>query len=43
MAYFAWFSEMELADSNPERFAAFMRSETAKWGKVIRETGMKAD
>ena len=36
-------TDMELADSNPERFGAFMRSETTKWGKVVRESGMIAD
>jgi len=36
-------TDMELADSNPERFGAFMRSETTKWGKVVRESGMQPD
>lgn len=29
--------------STPKEFAAFMRSETAKYGKLIKETGMKAE
>jgi tripartite-type tricarboxylate transporter receptor subunit TctC len=28
--------------STPEEFAAFLREETEKWGKVIRATGVKA-
>jgi tripartite-type tricarboxylate transporter receptor subunit TctC len=27
----------------PEQFAAFVASETAKWGKLIREVGIRAD
>jgi tripartite-type tricarboxylate transporter receptor subunit TctC len=27
----------------PEQFAAFIRSESAKWGKVVRESGATAD
>lgn len=33
----------EPVGSTPEAFADFMRSETAKWGKVVRVSGMKAD
>ena len=29
--------------STPSEFAAFMRAETAKYGKLIKETGMKAE
>jgi len=29
--------------STPEEFAAYMRSETAKWAKVVRASGAKAD
>lgn len=29
--------------STPKEFAAFMRAETAKYGKLIKDTGMKAD
>lgn len=29
--------------STPTEFAAFMRAETAKYGKLIKETGMKAE
>ena len=27
----------------PEKHAAFVKSETEKWGKVIREAGVKAE
>lgn len=33
----------EAAPSNPEQFGKFIRSEYAKWGKVIREAGIKAN
>ena len=29
--------------STPEEFAAYMKSENVKWGKVIREAGIRAD
>jgi tripartite-type tricarboxylate transporter receptor subunit TctC len=29
--------------STPEEFAAYMKSENAKWGKVIREAGVRTD
>lgn len=32
---------IEPATSTPEELAAFMRSETAKWGQVIRDIGLK--
>jgi len=28
--------------STPEEFGAFLKSEIAKWGKVIKEAGIKA-
>ena len=31
------------AGSSPEEFDAFIASETTKWGKVIRDAGVKAD
>jgi tripartite-type tricarboxylate transporter receptor subunit TctC len=31
------------AGSTPEEFDAFITSETAKWGKVIRTAGVKAE
>ncbi len=34
---------MEPRTSNPEQFAAFIRSETVKWAKVVRDSGAKAD
>ena len=33
----------ELIGDSPEDFAAFIQSETAKWGKVVRVAGVKAD
>ena len=33
----------ELLSSTPEEFGAYIKSETAKWGKVIKESGAKAD
>lgn len=33
----------EVLGGTPERFAAFLRSEHAKWGRVVRESGAKAD
>jgi tripartite-type tricarboxylate transporter receptor subunit TctC len=33
----------ELVSSSAEDFGAYIRSETAKWGKVIRDSGAKAD
>ena len=35
-------SEVELSAS-PEEFAAFMKMETAKWTKLIKISGAKAD
>jgi tripartite-type tricarboxylate transporter receptor subunit TctC len=32
-----------LVSSTPEDFGAYIKSEIAKWGKVIRESGAKAD
>ena len=29
--------------STPEQFSTFLRSEVDRWGKVIREAGIKAD
>ncbi len=33
----------EPVGSTPEEFAAYIRSETVKWAKVVRESGAKAD
>lgn len=33
----------EVLSSTPEEFGAYIRSETAKWGKVIRDSGAKAE
>lgn len=33
----------ELLSSSPEEFGAYIKSETAKWGKVIRDSGTKAE
>jgi tripartite-type tricarboxylate transporter receptor subunit TctC len=29
--------------SAPEEFAAYLRSETAKWAKVVKESGAKVE
>jgi len=34
---------VEVAVGSPEEFGAFLRSEIAKWGKVIKEAGIKAN
>lgn len=31
------------ASSTPEQFAAYVKSEMARWGKVVRDTGARAD
>lgn len=36
-------TDLVLADSDPGRFAALVRSEVVKWGKVVREAGMRVD
>jgi tripartite-type tricarboxylate transporter receptor subunit TctC len=33
----------EAIGSTPEAFAAYIKSETAKWAKVVRESGAKAE
>ena len=33
----------ELVGSTPEAFGAYLKSEQAKWAKVIRQAGIKAD
>jgi tripartite-type tricarboxylate transporter receptor subunit TctC len=34
---------LEVVGSTPEQFDAFVRSEIAKWAKVIRDNNIKAD
>ena len=34
---------VEVRTSTPEQFSTFLRSEVTRWGKVIREAGIKAD
>ena len=36
-------TDFEPASSTPEQFGTHIRSEVAKWAKVIKESGMKAD
>ncbi len=33
----------EAAGGSPEKFAAFIRSETDKWAKVVKASGAKVD
>ncbi|HSN41763.1 MAG TPA: tripartite tricarboxylate transporter substrate binding protein, partial [Burkholderiales bacterium] len=33
----------EPTSSTPAEFAAFIKTEIAKWGKVVREAGISAD
>jgi tripartite-type tricarboxylate transporter receptor subunit TctC len=35
--------DFEPATSTPEQFGVFIKSETAKWGKVVRASGAKAE
>jgi tripartite-type tricarboxylate transporter receptor subunit TctC len=41
----AWFGELGIdpGGESPEVFAAFVRSEHARWGKVIRDVGVKIE
>ena len=34
---------IEIAGNTPDQFAAFMRLETAKWGRIVKESGAKID
>lgn len=34
---------IEIITSTPERFAAYFKSEAARWSKVVKEAGVKAD
>jgi tripartite-type tricarboxylate transporter receptor subunit TctC len=34
---------IEVAGNAPEQFAAFMRSETTKWGRIVKDSGAKVD
>ena len=34
---------IEAAPSTPEDFAAYMKTEIAKWSKVVKASGAKAD
>jgi tripartite-type tricarboxylate transporter receptor subunit TctC len=36
-------TDLEPGGSTPENFGAHVRTEVAKWGKVIRESGMRAE
>lgn len=37
-----WNQQMDVVGSTPEQFGAFMKSETAKWAKIIREANIRA-
>jgi len=34
---------MQIVASGPESFGSFMRAESAKWGKIVRDSGAKLD
>lgn len=34
---------MDVVGSTPEQFGAFMKSETAKWARIIREANIRAE
>jgi tripartite-type tricarboxylate transporter receptor subunit TctC len=34
---------IQITGGSAEQFAAFMRAETAKWGKIVRDSGAKVD
>ena len=34
---------IEIAGNSPAEFASFMRAETVKWGKIVRDSGAKVD
>jgi tripartite-type tricarboxylate transporter receptor subunit TctC len=40
-----WFAQQgaEIVGDTPEEFAAFVRTDHARWGKIIREAGIKAE
>jgi len=34
---------VDIAGGTPERLASFIRSETAKWGRLVRERNIHAE
>jgi len=40
-----WFAEQggEPVAETPEEFAAYIKAENSRWGKLIREAGIKAE
>jgi tripartite-type tricarboxylate transporter receptor subunit TctC len=34
---------VEAVGTTPEQFAAYLKQEVAKWGKVVKASGAKAD
>jgi tripartite-type tricarboxylate transporter receptor subunit TctC len=34
---------LEIVGNSPEQFAAFMQAETAKWGRIVRQSGARID
>jgi tripartite-type tricarboxylate transporter receptor subunit TctC len=33
----------EIVGSTPEQFASFLKADTAKWAKIVKESGAKID
>ena len=42
-AYHGWWSDVQPGPGNPDEFARFQVAEIAKWAKVIRDSGTKAE
>jgi tripartite-type tricarboxylate transporter receptor subunit TctC len=34
---------IQVINGGPDQFAAFIKSESAKWGKIVRDSGAKVD
>ena len=34
---------MQIVGGSPDQFGSFMRSESVKWGRIVRDSGAKVD